>query len=90
MIWDNFGVIDAELDYIDRDDSRLNVFKRAIEFDNVFVLDKLVQLAGNQQYTPIIFLIVLAFKNQECPGFDSGTIARYLTRIALAYIQKAT
>ena len=47
MIWDNFGVIDAELDYIDRDDSRLNVFKRAIEFDNVFVLDKLVQLAGN-------------------------------------------
>eukprot|EP00703_Trepomonas_sp_PC1_P004546 JAP92060.1 Hypothetical protein TPC1_16115 [Trepomonas sp. PC1] len=90
MIWDNFGVIDAELDYIDRDDSRLNVFKRAIECDNVFVLDKLVQLAGNQQYTPIIFLIVLAFKNQECPGFDSGTIARYLTRIALAYIQKAT
>lgn len=42
MIWDNFGVIDAELDYIDRDDSRINVFKRAIECDNVFVLDKLV------------------------------------------------
>lgn len=42
MIWDNFGVIDAELDYIDRDDSRLNVFKRAIDCDNVFVLDKLV------------------------------------------------
>ncbi|CAL6087611.1 Conserved_hypothetical protein [Hexamita inflata] len=89
LIWDCYSVINEELDHIDEQDSKLNVFKYAIEFDNVYVLDKLVQLAGNSTYTPIIFLIVLAFKNQDTNGFDSGTIAKYLTRIALAYVQKA-
>lgn len=89
LIWDNAGVINEELDYIDDQDQRLNVFMEAIEKDNAFVLDKLVQLASNANYTPIIFLIVLAFKNSGVSGFESGAIAKYLTRIALAYVQKA-
>ena len=32
---------------------------------------------------------MLAFKNSAVAGFESGAIARYLTRIALAYVQKA-
>ena len=86
LIWDNYGVINEELDYIDDTQAELNVFRRAAEKDNAFVLDKLVQLASNQNYTPIIFLIVLAFKNQDIRGFESGSIAKYLTRIALAYV----
>lgn len=89
-VWECDGVVRAELDYIDRDDPRKNVFQRAIECDNVYVLDKLVQLAGNPEYTPVVFVVVLAYRRREPAGFEAGAIARYLTRMGLNYIQKAS
>lgn len=54
------------------------------------MLNKLVELTANPEFTAAIFVIVLAFKNQDASGFESSTISRYLTRAALSYIQKAS
>lgn len=53
------------------------------------MLDRLVQLAGDPDYTPVVFVVVLTYRSCEAPGFEAGTVARYLTRMALNYVQKA-
>lgn len=86
-VWQCHAVVARELDYIEEENPRNNVFQRALEHDNVFVLDTLVQLASNPEFTPVVFVIVLAYRGDaSSAGFEAATIAKYLTRMSLNYI----